>query len=133
MTLEEFLNKQPKENIRFALSESWKDGDGKPLQWEMRTLSQQEGKELRQRLVGRKLDKIDALFEFAAESLTDPDLHRKEFLDGASAKAGKPILTPADALRVMLDNDEVQRLAAIYAEYSGMNQSVGALVEQAKN
>lgn len=99
----------------------------------MRTLSQQEGKELRQRLAGRKLDKIDALFEFAAESLTDPDLHRKEFLDGASAKAGKPILTPADALRVMLDNDEVQRLAAIYAEYSGMNQSVGALVEQAKN
>lgn len=133
MTLASFLNPEAKENIRFVLSERFRDGDGDPEQWEMRPLTAKEGREIRRRISGNPADRVEVFLEYAAESLVTPNLRDKELLDQVSAKAGRPVFTPAEVLWETLCDSEICRLVAVYTDYNGLNRRVGELVEQAKN
>ena len=128
---ERFLNPKRKENIRFVLSEEFVDQNGKPLVWEMRQLSSEEGLEI-ERINAGKGD-VEVMIALVASSLVIPDLKDQKLLAALSEKGKGTVLSPAQAAKAMLTMAELFKLMKIYHSFSGMGESVDELIAKAKN
>lgn len=131
-------NKLKPETIKFAVSESFVDSDGKPLEWELRVVSANEDEEIRRsstrkikqgrsNVYTQELDGNTYLSKLTATSVVYPDLNDKELQDSYKVMG-------ADALlKAMLNAGEYVKLSGKVAEINGFNESVEELVEEAKN
>lgn len=130
-SLNSFLNPKRKENLKFVLSDAFQDEAGKPIQWEMRQITAQEGLEI-QKAVGNR-DYTAIMTAYVAEALAYPNMHDKELLEGLSKKASRPILRASDALLTMLTDAELASLISRYTEYNDLATGISELVDEVKN
>lgn len=128
--LEGFLNPKRKPNMRFVLSEDFVGEDGKPLVWEMRTLSARELCEVRSYYEGRGQE--ETTLAMMAKSLVVPNVSDSELLKGLSQREGRTILDPCEALKSMLDAAQLGILLACYFKHQQVNNFY-ELVDEAKN
>ena len=120
-----------KENLKFVLSDAFIDDDGKPIEWEMRELTAEEGVEVRKQLSFGE-DPVKTLAMFVGESLVVPDLHNQELLEELSRIKGRPIFTAGEALLAILTNTLIGRLCAIYKQYNDLDTDIGELIDRLK-
>lgn len=125
-----FLNPTRKENLKIAVSDAFKDENGKPLVWELRELPSKEALEISRNYANSIPGEI--LAAQMAQALVTPNLRDKEFLEALSKREGKTILKPLDALLALLTNSQYATLAAAYVEYCS-NGSFTEQIEEAKN
>lgn len=138
--MEVFLkqNAVQKENKKVAVSERFKDEDGKVVEWEIRPLTAQEDQILREanteikELKGKKgqlfpqLDSNKYSAMLIAACVVYPDLQNQELQDSYSVK-NKP-----DLLTAMLLPGEFQDLFAEVQKINGF-KTLEDLTEEAKN
>lgn len=131
-------NKLKPTTIKFAVSESFVDSDGKPIEWELRVVSANEDEEIRRASTrkvktGRsgaytqEMDGNTYLAKLTAASVVYPDLNDKELQDSYKVMGGEALL------KAMLNAGEYIRLSGKVAEINGFNESTEELVEEAKN
>lgn len=133
-------NKKVKENVKFAATASLLDESGKPLEWEIKTLSTARNAEIREEctrevpvpgkpgLYRPKLDSNKYLAKLVAESIVYPDLYDKELQDSYG------VMTPEDLVVEMVDNaGEFNELVAFIQSLNGADETLAEKVEQAKN
>ncbi len=125
-----FLNPTRKENLKIAVSDAFKDENGKPLMWELRELPSKEALEISRNYANSMPGEV--LAAQIAQALVVPPLRDKEFLEALSKREGRTILKPLDALLALLTNGEYAVLGAAYAEYCG-NGTFENQIEEAKN
>lgn len=128
---EKFLTPKRKENLRFILSKEYFDENGEPLVWEMRQLSAEEGLEIERQYLSK--GDTEVMMAMAAASLVVPDLRDETLLSRLSEKGHGTVLSPAQALKMLLTMSELIKLIKIYVSYNGLDESVQSLVAQAKN
>lgn len=102
--------------IRFRLSGRFEEEDGSKAVWEMRRLTLGEKIRIREREAKKRRTEFGKMVALAAEALTVPNLHNKELLVALTERENRFILTPADAILVMLNEGELRRLIRIYAQ-----------------
>lgn len=131
-------NKLKPATVKFAVSESFVDSDGKPLEWELRVVTADEDEQIRRSSTrkvknGRsgaythELDGNTYLSKLTAASVVYPDLNDQELQDSYKVMG-------ADALlKAMLNAGEYVRLSGKVAELNGFNESAEELIEEAKN
>lgn len=129
-SLNSFLNPKRKENLKFVLSDAFIE-DSKPIEWEMRQLSAQEGLELQNQITSKSYTEVMAVY--VAHSLVVPNLRDKELLDGLTQREGKPILKAADALKALVTDAELASLITKYTELNSLTSDFGAKVKEVKN
>ena len=129
-TLNAFLNPEEKPNLRFVLSDRFKDENGKPIEWELRPISLTESLEISKKYAHSDAGEIIAAT--IAQALVIPDLRDKALLDGLSKREGRSILDPLTALKVMLTDSEYGRLSSKYFKYNEF-KGFDASIEAAKN
>jgi hypothetical protein len=128
-------NKEVKENIKIAASESFKDENGNIVEWEIRPLKTKEADYIRNECTsinqkGKKVDVDNAKFNrmIAAKCTVFPNLNDKELQDSYGVMSGDQLIVE------MLDNDgEYQAYCQKILEISGYNKTDSQLVEEAKN
>jgi hypothetical protein len=128
-------NKEVKENIKIAASESFKDENGNIVEWEIRPLKTKEADYIRNECTsinqkGKKVDVDNAKFNrmIAAKCTVFPNLNDKELQDSYGVMSGEQLIIE------MLDNDgEYQAYCQKILEISGYNKTDSQLVEEAKN
>lgn len=129
--LEGFLHPRRKENLCFTLSPAFVDEKGEPIQWEMRQLSVKEAAKARQEAQHR--GGLYALLALIACSLVQPDLKDQALLQGLSQREGRTILSPVDALEVLITDAELGRLMLLFARFNDLDLSAEDWVQKAKN
>lgn len=130
-SLHSFLHPKRKENLQFILSDAFIDEKGNPITWEMRQLSAEEGIEL-QRQISSK-DYMEVMTAYVAESLVYPDLKNDELLKGLSEREGHRILTPVDAIKVLVTDSELARMITLYNDFNELGQGLSKDINDAKN
>lgn len=130
--LKSFLQPKRKENLKFVLSDAFVGEDGKPLEWEMRQLTAQEGIEYNRNL-GDKPSYMDIMVGYVARALVYPDLRDAELLRELSKQHGKPILNPEEALKLLTNDNELARLIELYNQHNNLTESFAKKVDEAKN
>lgn len=131
-------NKLKPATIKFAVSDSFRESDGKPIEWELRVVTADEDEEIRRAstkkvktgrsgVYTQELDTNTYLSKLTAASVVYPDLKDKELQDSYK------VMGEAALLKAMLNAGEYVRLSGKVAEINGFNESVEELVEEAKN
>ncbi|MFA9376227.1 MAG: hypothetical protein ACERKZ_05660 [Lachnotalea sp.] len=128
-------NKEIKENVNVAASESFKDEKGNLIEWEIRALKTKEADAIRTECTsinqkGKKIDVDNAKFNrlIAAKCTVFPNLNDKELQDSYGVMSADQLIVE------MLDNDgEYQSYCQKILEISGYNKTDSQLVEEAKN
>ena len=133
-------NKKTKPNVFFPASENFVDENGKPIQWEIKTLSTKDNERIKDECTtivetadrGFKAHpKIDIKVLQAKQitaSVVYPDLRNAELQDSYGVKE------PDELLFAMLDEaGEYQRLAMFVQKYNKLNVPLDEKVEEAKN
>lgn len=133
-------NKAVKENVKFAVTKSLCDKEGKPLLWELRAVSSKENEALRDSCVveaavagksGITRSKLKTglyVQKLIAASVVVPDLYDAELQDSYGVK------TPEDLLMALVDDPgEYNRLAEFVQHFQGFDVSLDEKAEQAKN
>lgn len=131
-------NVQTLENKKVAISNRFKDENGKPIEWEIRAISIEENEELQRKCYvvvpvpnqrnqfTRELDQIKYTSELLAASVVYPDLNNAELQDAYGVK------TPVALLKKMLYPREQAKLANEVMAFSQIEE-LEDLVEEAKN
>lgn len=130
-SLSSFLNPKRKENLVFVLSDAFIGEDGKPIEWEMRQLSAEEGLELQKQTEAKEYS--DMMIAYVAASLVYPNLKDKELLDGLTKKAGRPVLKATDALKALVTDAELASLISRYISYNELTSNFTEKVSEVKN
>lgn len=125
-SLQSFLHPKRKPNLKFRLG-------GFESELEMRMLSAQEDLELMKTVKDGRLEGIDIVMLYLAESLTVPDLHSKEILDGLAEREGRKIINAVDALKLVFNGAEIAKLIEIYNQYTDVVVKFSDEVEKVKN
>lgn len=133
-------NKITKPNERYAPTESLKDENGKPLEWEFRHITSKENEKIREsctmevQVTGKpnvfrpKLDSSKYLSKTIVASTVVPDLFDKELQDSYG------VMTPEELVYAMVDDaGEYQRLSAWLQKFQGFDVSMDEKKEEAKN
>ena len=128
--LNAFLNPKRKDNIRFVLSDAFVGDDGNPVEWEMRELRADESFELARMYDSNNLAEV--ILTTIVHSLVEPNLKDTELLKALSAREGRTILEPTEALKVMLTDPEYAKLTSIYLDYTKI-PSFNEAIEEIKN
>lgn len=128
--LDGFLNPAVRDNLRFVLSDEFRDESGEALVWEMRILRAAELLELRKRYAGRSQDEM--MLAMAAASLVIPDMRDARLLAGLSDKEGRTVIDAADALKCMLTAPQLNALLSCYLNFQQV-ENFRELAEEAKN
>lgn len=125
------------ENKKVVISNRFKDANGKPIEWELKTLSADENDDIEKRcyvnvpVVGRKgqftreLDKSKYTAAMLAATVIYPDLNNAELQDSYKVK------TPEELLKKMLTLVEYNKLAEEMINTS--TENLTDLVDEAKN
>lgn len=131
--LEMFLkeNKIQRQNRTLAVTESLRDNEGKPVEWELKPVSTRENEEIRQSCMikgekGYVLNTSLYIARLVACSVVKPDLFNAKLQDSYG------VLTPEDLVREMVDNPmEYSRLVEAVEELNGFT-AVEDKIQQAK-
>lgn len=131
-------NKIKKDNVKFVASESFVE-NGKPIEWELRVLSADEGESLRREstrkvpVPGRKgaytqeFDGNVYLGKLTTASVVFPNLNDAELQNSYGVMGAEQLL------KAMLTVGEYLNLSGKVGEINGFNESEEELVEEAKN
>lgn len=131
-------NKIKTENVKFVVSKNFVE-NGKPIEWELRTLPAGEDEELRRSAThkkavpGRKgsytseLDTNEYLAKMTAAAVVYPNLNDKELQDSYK------VMGAENLLKAMLSAGEYIALSGKVAEINGFDTTVDELAEDAKN
>ncbi len=133
-------NKKVRENTFFPATKSLCDEAGNPLNWEIKALTTTESEDIRMEctievpVTGKpgmyrpKVDSKKYIARLISACVVFPDLYNKELQDSYGVK------TPEDLLKQMIDNPvEYNALAEFVQNYSGLDETLGEKVEEAKN
>lgn len=141
-SLNRFLkqNKKVKENVKYAVTKSLTDENGKALEWEIKPLTTKENNALQEectvevQVKGKpnmfrpKLDSQEYLKKMLVASVVDPDLYNSELQDSYG------VMTPEDLLEEMVDDvGEFTAFVSFVQELNGFNVGLSEKVEEAKN
>lgn len=131
-------NKKSRPNVFYAASADFVDENGKPVLWELRSLTTAEHERIRDDCMyetkdakGRTVQKMDnskLLAKMAAASIVYPNLYDAALQDDYGVK------TPEALLKEMIDNPgEYAELMKKVTAVSGFDQDIEAEIEEAKN
>lgn len=133
-------NKIAQKNEKFAPTESLRDENGKPLEWEFKKISAKENEEIREactmevQVKGKpnmfrpKVKTSEYLAKMIAASVVYPDLYDKELQDSYG------VMTPEDLVYAMVDNaGEYQELSVWLQNFQGFTKTMDDKVDEAKN
>ncbi len=133
-------NKIAQKNEKFAPTESLRDENGKPLEWEFKKISAKENEEIRDactmevQVKGKpnmfrpKVKTSEYLAKMIAASVVYPDLYDKELQDSYG------VMTPEDLVYAMVDNaGEYQELSVWLQNFQGFTKTMDDKVDEAKN
>ncbi len=133
-------NKIPKENGKYAPTESLVDENGKPLEWEFRHITSKENEDIREfctievpvtgkpNMFRPKLNSPKYLVETIVKSTVFPDLFDKELQDSYG------VMTPEELVYAMVDDaGEYQKFSAWLSRFQGFEESMDEKVKVAKN
>ncbi len=133
-------NKAEKKNETYAATESLRDENGKPLEWEFRHISSKENEELKDacmtevQVTGKpnvfrpKFQSNLYLRKLIAASVVVPDLLDAELQDSYGVSKDEDLL-----LALVDDPGEYNRLADFVQKFQGFNSSFEDQVGEAKN
>lgn len=126
------------ENKKFVVSDRFKDENGKPIEWEIRALTNEENDEITRRAMinvpvagqrgayTRELDNAKYSSLLLAASVVYPDLNDAELQDSYGVK------TPEALINRMLYIQEATKLAQEITKFSQFDD-LGSAVDEAKN
>ncbi len=133
-------NKMVKENEKHIVTESLRDENGKPLEWELRHISSKENEEIREQctidvpVTGKpnvyrpRLKSAEYIRKMIAASIEYPDLYDAQLQDSYG------VMTPEDLLLEMVDDPgEYNMLAEYVQKFQGFQSSFQEKVDEAKN
>ena len=139
MNLSAFLNPVKEENVKLAVSKRFVDENGKPVEWEIKTITAEEDEAIRKACTkkvpvsGRKgqftqeTDFNKYLGTLAAACTVYPNLNSTELQNGYGVMGADGLL------KKMLNAGEYTEYLAKVQELNGYNSSMDELVEEAKN
>lgn len=139
MSFEMFMKKNQvkRENVKFRVTKTLCDADGKPLEWELRPVSTAEDRKCKldayEEVVvngktRRRMNTIKYIDSIVCASVVYPDLH------DASLQNSYGVLTPEELLNEMVPiSAEYDRLALKVQEISGFMDSLQDDIDEAKN
>lgn len=134
-TLQEFLNQNPVEGMtkKVPVSERIKDKNGKLFEFEIKSISQKEFKELKTKYTNiNKKGKPEVNMEALNEEVVISCTINPNFKDAESIKA-MGCTTPLQYLNKVLLAGEVTNLNNEILKFSGFGKSIDELVEDTKN
>lgn len=120
----------------FIVSKRFKDPEGNPVPWKLRTISESENKEIRQSATKRtkvkgqfvnEIDPEDYAHKLVVKSVVYPDLKSAEL------QKSYGVMGEEDLLRAMLISGEYGRLTQKVQELNGFSEDINDLVEEVKN
>lgn len=133
-------NKIVKANVKYAATKSLVDENGKPLEWEFKTITTAQDEAIRDEctmevqvkgkpgLFRPKLDTKEYMAKMVCACTVEPDLYNAELQDSYGVKK------PEDLLRAMIDNPgEYQELLMFVQKNNGFDVTMDEKVEEAKN
>jgi hypothetical protein len=126
------------ENVKYVASESFVGGDGKAIEWELRTLANSEIDEIMTACKKKELipktreyrittDAEKAALEMACASVVYPDLNDAQLQDSYKA------IGASELLKKMLTPGEYSDLMAAVQEANGFKVGMEDKINQAKN
>lgn len=130
-------NVEKRENKKIVVSDRFKD-KGKPVEWEIRSISAEEDEALRKSctrkvpIVGKKnqytqeFDGNAYLTKLAAKAVVFPDLNDAELQNSYGVMGAEQLI------KVMLYRDEFERLTDCLVE-STSTEDINELIDEAKN
>jgi hypothetical protein len=136
MNLSAFLNPIEKENKKVVVSDRFVE-NGKPVEWEIRTISEEKEEAIRKSCTIKKKGKNGAMekeldenlfnAKMAVESIVYPDLQNAELQDHYNA------LGAEDLLKKMLTSGEYWSFVLFIQEFNGYGKTLDDMVDEAKN
>lgn len=121
----------------FAVSERFKDKEGKPVKWKLRSISEDENQELRKsatkRVKGKggaytsETDTNEYLAKMVVASVSYPDLKNAELQKSYGVMGAEKLV------RVMLLPGEFGNLMERITEMNGFDSDINEMVEDVKN
>ncbi|MGE4215238.1 MAG: phage portal protein [Anaerotignaceae bacterium] len=139
MNLSAFLNPIKEENVKLVVSKRFVDEDGKPAEWEIRAMTDEENREIR-KSCKRKIPVKGAYGQYSVEFDDDkylalvtarcvvyPDLNSAELQNAYGVMGAEGLL------RKMLKPGEFTMLSNAVSTINGYDEVLGDLVEEAKN
>lgn len=139
MNLSAFLNPMKEENCKVVASKRFIDEEGKPIEWELRTISADEDEAIRKSCTkrvpvpGRKgqftqeTDLNKYLGLLAVACTVYPNLNDVELQNGYGVMGADHLL------KTMLHAGEYTKYVSRVQELNGYDSSMDELVEEAKN
>ncbi len=129
-TFDAFLKPKRRENLKFILSDAFIGENGKPIEWEMRQLSADEGLEISK---NGPENYTELMTVYVSNALVVPNLKDKDFLSALSEREGRTILKPIDALKCIVNDAELAKLISLYIQHNDLGATFPEKVEEAKN
>lgn len=134
-SLNAFLNPLPIENKKVAVSERFCDEDGKPVEWEIRSIGEKENAQLEKKFTiqdkrtGAQIFHKNAyVHALVAAAVVFPDLTNAELQQHYKS------LGESDLLQAMLSSGEFALLSDEVSQLSGLDRNdINELVDEAKN
>lgn len=131
-------NVEKRENKKIVVSNRFKDKDGKPVEWEIRSISAEEDEVIRKActkkipVVGKKnqftqdFDANSYMAKLAAKAVVFPDLNNAELQNSYSVMGAEQLI------KVMLYKDEFDYLTEQLVSNTD-TEDVNELIDEAKN
>lgn len=131
-------NVEIRENKKIVVSNRFKDKDGNPVEWEIRSISADEDEALRKSctkripVVGKKnqftqdFDSNGYLAKLAAKAVVYPDLNNAELQNSYGVMGAEQLV------KKMLYKDEFDKLTECLVSYAD-TEDVNELIDEAKN
>jgi hypothetical protein len=135
-TLDVFLNPEPLvKEVKFLVSERFKDSDGKPVYWSLKSISESHNEKIikacQRRIKGKRTDELDrSLYghKLLEATVVYPDCHDQTLM------AHYGVLQPHELFAAMLSVGEYSELTRAVLELNGLNDDDSEnLIEEAKN
>lgn len=125
-------NKIKRQNVKIALTDSFKDSEGNTLLWELRPVTTQEAEEIKAEATeysekGSRLNIVKYAENMVTKAVVYPNLYNAELQDSYGVK------TPQALLKAMVDSPgDYARLEAEVQKLNGFT-SVKEDIDRAKN
>lgn len=132
-------NKIKRENVKFVASKDFVDENGKPIEWEIKQISNKEDESLKRmctkniKVQGRgnatrpELDTTLYMGKLAAACTVYPDLKNTELLNSYG------VLGDDDLLKEMLSTGEYAEYCVKVTEVNGFDVDINDKIDEAKN
>ena len=133
INLDAFLNPVELENERIAISDRFKDKEGKPIKWEIRPLSQEENMTLIKRFTKRKkngaehFDQVGYGQALVCTAVVYPDL------DNSKLQKAYGVLGKEQLINKTLTIGEFANLSLAVRNLSGLDDDINDVIEEVKN